>query len=91
MNAGGKNVAELTPALRRNWKPIQDSAASMALKLGHSPITFHKFRGSDELRMGSCRTCYGCCWVAFSVSRGFTAGGRILKYKCGTKEAAGIL
>lgn len=79
---------------RLNWKPIQKLAKEAAAELGHDIEPFSSNPRTPSVRMSGCLTCYGCCWTAYSPSRGasggFTAGGRILKYKCGTKEAMGV-
>ena len=83
-----------------NWKPIIKTATKAAEDLGHKlgPFTSTQRHFSDNaLRMVSCETCYGCAWVAWidggvkhTDSLGFRCGGRLLKYRCGTPEAAGL-
>jgi hypothetical protein len=72
-----------------NWKSIQAIAVERAAKLGHSVESFTSRRATPGVKTAHCDICYGCCWVAHSPSRGYSAGGRILKYKCGTPEAQG--
>ena len=76
---------------RRNWKPIAQKATAVALTFGHELGDFEGSRSAPDVRTALCIKCYGCCWIAFSPTRGFTAGGRLLKYQCGTNEAAGLL
>lgn len=76
-------------ATKLNWKPIQKRATEAAEALGHKLEPFGK--ANRSVRSASCETCYGCCWVAHSPTRGYSAGGRILKYRCGTNEAMGLL
>jgi hypothetical protein len=82
-----------------NWNPIRKQALTAAEALGHKlgPFDTKTTRGmtrdrfGNVARMASCETCGGCCWIAFQPGRGFGAGGRLLKYKCGTPEAAGFI
>lgn len=76
---------------RLNWKPIRAQAIAAAEALGHNLGPFSKISGRKSLKMANCETCYGCCWIAFTTTRGYGAGGRLLKYRCGTPEAAGLL
>jgi hypothetical protein len=78
---------------RLNWKPIVDQASRVAESLGHQlgPFTTHRnrFGSGNVVRTATCNLCGGCCWIAFSERYG--AGGRLLKYRCGTPEAMGLL
>lgn len=74
-----------------NWKPITAEAVKAAEALGHKLEPFRKRHGRSLIKMASCEKCMGCCWIAYQEGKGFGAGGRILKYECGTKEAAGLL
>lgn len=77
-----------------NWKPIQDKAIEAAKLLGHTLGPFESHRNSqaqNALKMASCEVCYGCCWVAYTATRGFGAGGRLLMHRCGTPEAMGLM
>jgi hypothetical protein len=74
---------------KKDWGPIQKLAAESAAALGHTLGDFDHRPRFQSTRMASCETCFGCCWASYKNS-GFTAGGRILKYKCGTKEAMGL-
>ncbi len=74
-----------------NWKPIAKLATEAAAKLGHKAGGFSGTRQTPSVKTAMCETCCGCCWIAHAQTRGFVAGGRILKYRCGTKEAAGVL
>ena len=74
-----------------DWKPIRDTCTKAAEANGHKLGTFGTRKtASGTVRMVSCETCYGCCWIAWTITRGFITGGRLLKYKCGTPEAAGV-
>lgn len=94
---GAGSMTHCTPDERRalmaiNWSPIRKAATHAAKILGHS-ISFYRSRSTvlGSLRMGTCETCGGCCWIAFtSNSAKFDAGGRILRYRCGTDEAMGF-
>lgn len=57
----------------------------------HKAGKFASGMRTPSVQTSMCETCGGCCWVAHSPTRGFSAGGRILQYRCGTKEAAGVL
>lgn len=73
-----------------NWNSIASAARMAAEANGHSLSAFKK-RGLSQIKMASCTKCYGCCWIAWHPAKaGFIAGGRLLKYKCGTPEAAGL-
>ncbi len=74
-----------------NWNLIREQATDKAVSLGHSLGSFQRCGGRHRVRMAMCQTCQGCCWIALHPSRGFIAGGRLLKYHCGTHEAAGTL
>jgi hypothetical protein len=78
-----------------NWKPIIKTAKKAAEDLGHKLGPFGRAKQGifvgNAVRMVSCETChYGCGWVMHTDRRGFSAGGRILKYRCGTPEAQGF-
>lgn len=78
-----------------NWKPIIAEATKAAEQLGHKLLPFGKTLRSPmgaptAVRTASCADCYGCCWIDWLQGRGHRAGGRILKYKCGTAEAMGM-
>jgi hypothetical protein len=77
-----------------NWKPIEASATKAAEALGHKLEPFRKHRSrfgssSNQGRMATCETCFGCCRVSYDGHR-FGAEGRLLAFRCGTPEAAGI-
>lgn len=75
-----------------DWNPIIRKAIAQANKMGHSMESFAKpSPESRNIRMASCATCHGCCWVSKGGEKPFSAGGRILAYQCGTKEARGVL
>jgi len=74
-----------------NWSPIRKFAVTTASELGHTLGAFAKPQGRHPARFAMCETCLGCCWIALHPVRGMTAGGRLLKYRCGTHEAAGTL
>lgn len=76
--------------MKRDWSKIEKFAKDEAAKMGHRVECFTRRRETPGVRMADCETCFGCCWVAFDNSGG-KAGGRILKYQCGTKEARGVL
>lgn len=71
-----------------DWKPISIRAVERAKSLGHRIDGFER-KPKRSFRMASCQNCGGCCWVAWT-GRGFGFGGRILRYRCGTPEAAGL-
>jgi hypothetical protein len=77
---------------RLNWTPIKQRAVKAAESLGHKLGPFERgyLSYTGQLKMASCERCFGCCWVAIS-QRGFVAGGRLLKFRCGTPEAAGLI
>lgn len=76
---------------RTNWRPIQTQAKQAAADLGHEIGPFAKpGKRTRSVRIASCEKCGGCCWTA-KTGDGLRAGGLILKYRCGTKEAAGVL
>lgn len=77
--------------MKLKWNPVRNRAIQQAEKLGHSLGAFRTHSGAHPLKMASCLSCLGCCWIAHSPTRGFMAGGRLLKYKCGTAEAGGYL
>lgn len=70
------------------WKTIREKARQEASKLGHH---VGPFDGRKQVRVAMCEKCYGCCWVSQYAAGVVQAGGRILRYKCGTKEAMGVL
>lgn len=74
-----------------NWDPIRASARKVAEQLGHDLGGFSGRPSTPQVRTAICLRCYGCCWVCHTPSKGFRAGGRLLKYRCGTTEAAGLL
>lgn len=78
---------------RLDWKPIATEAVKTAKGLGHTLSRFGGNMGHEQrnsFRMATCATCYGCCWISFQSTRGYRAGGRLLKYRCGTPEAQGF-
>lgn len=78
---------------RLDWKPITKVAIRAAEELGHTLDTFTGRRSGispAKCKTAMCVECFGCCWIAYTPSRGFTAGGRLLAYRCGTPEAMGI-
>jgi hypothetical protein len=77
--------------MRRDWKPIKAKVNQAAEKLGHQLEPFNRERLSfaGPLRMANCTKCGGCCWISHA-QKGFVAGGRLLKFRCGTPEAAGF-
>lgn len=85
----------MTAKSKLNWKPITALAIKAAEDLGHKLGEFELHRNrlgtAPQLRMASCEKCYGCCWIAWTPTRGFGAGGRLLAYRCGTNEAMGRL
>ena len=77
--------------MKLDWKPIIKTATKAAEELGHKLRPFGRDTGrGPAFRMVSCEKCGGCAWVQYTNIRGFTAGGRILKYRCGTPEAQGF-
>lgn len=81
---------------RLDWRKIRAFATAEAEKLGHKlePWTNHTRPHHPlkmAIKMAMCAICYGCCWMDFVSPRGYRCGGRLLKYKCGTHEAAGTL
>jgi hypothetical protein len=87
----GKRDTVAGAAGRLNWKPIRKVCVEAAQAMGHKLSGFDKRKSTPSVRTAMCETCYGCCWIAYSSTRGFGAGGRLLKYRCGTPEAAGQL
>lgn len=85
--AGSGGRADVVTKL--NWKPITEAAIDAAGVLGHTLDKFERKSGRS-FKMASCTICYGCCWIAHETMRGFIVGGRLLKYRCGTPEAAGL-
>ncbi len=85
MSASGKENSMM------NWRSIKSRCVSEAVNLGHKPGKFARPSNSPFIRMMSCETCGGCCWVGWSLARGFGFGGRIVRYRCGTPEAQGFL
>ena len=79
---------------RLNWRPITEQATHAAEALGHKLERFEggprSQLGSNLVRTAGCSKCHGCCWIAYSITRGFGAGGRLLHYACGTPEAMGM-
>lgn len=73
-----------------DWKPIRRQAQDSAEAFGHKLGAFTTRPSAPSVQTAICETCYGCCWVAYSPTRGFTAGGRLLFHACGTKEAKGV-
>lgn len=76
---------------RMSWNPIKRAATKAATAMGHRMGIFGGGYRSPSVKTAMCETCGGCCWVAYTPSRGFGCGGRLLRYRCGTKEAAGLL
>jgi hypothetical protein len=78
-----------------DWNPIRQRAIERAEALGHKLGPFDSSRAHfvNGMRMAECETCHGCCWITFQLGSrgGFKMGGRLLKYKCGTPEAMGLL
>lgn len=72
-----------------DWNPIQTKAIKAAEALGHRVEYFRRERRTPGVRTAHCETCHGCCWVTID-DEGGKAGGRLLKYRCGTPEAAGF-
>ena len=92
----GVASTKLNDGERVAWDGGHQSAQRVALKalarkvakeLGHDLGAFSGKR--PGLKMASCLKCYGCCWVSYGD--GGRCGGRLLKYACGTPEAAGFL
>lgn len=81
-------------AAKLNWNPIRKQAIERAKELGHALFAWDTARnrmGSPaQVKTAMCETCGGCCWISWIPSRGFAAGGRLLKYQCGTPEAMGM-
>ena len=77
---------------RLDWKPIKAKANNAAVKLGHQlgPFEHERLSFAGRLKMASCIKCHGCCWISHT-QKGFIAGGRLLKFRCGTPEAAGFI
>lgn len=77
-----------------DWKPISEQAVKWAEELGHKlgPFELHRDprMSPSLLKMASCETCGGCCWILHDSKREFRCGGRLVKYRCGTPEAAGF-
>ncbi len=76
----------------QGWARAAAEAIQAAEAMGHTMTEFPRRSGkrTPDVRTASCVTCGGCCWVGFYLYRGFAIGGRLLKYKCGTPEAAGF-
>jgi hypothetical protein len=79
----------------RNWAAVIRSATMAAEKQGHvlGPFSKPSMRTPD-VRVASCEKCGGCCDVGYIKLRSgdrYSASGRLLKYRCGTPEAAGFL
>lgn len=72
------------------WKPIQKACIEAATAMGHT-LGITGRRATPSVKTAMCNKCFGCCWVARNATRGFDAGGRLVKYRCGTPEAAGRL
>jgi hypothetical protein len=91
VGAAANVIRELANML--NWNPIKAQAIQVAESLGHELSAFDSKRTGfgNIVRMASCEICLGCCWMSYQVGGGFKAGGRLLKYRCGTEEAAGSL
>jgi hypothetical protein len=79
--------------VRTNRKPIQELCAGVAKKMGHTLGLFRSHRRGigGQVKTAMCTECLGCCWVSVTSDGSFRAGGRLLKYQCGTKEAKGVL
>lgn len=76
--------------MKRNWGPIRKMANEAALKLGHKLGPFQGSKKTPNVKTAACDICYGCCWIG-NTALGVKAGGRVLNFQCGTKEAAGAL
>lgn len=74
-----------------DWRSIRKGAIKAATDMGHELGPFKRHKGNHPLQTAMCDKCFGCCWIAFHPSRGFIGGGRLMKYRCGTPEAAGFL
>src|ERR1041385_3811135 len=91
-HAGLQERADRVPVKESAWRSIRESCIKAAEEMGHTlPRRFTSRTSTPGVKTAMCTKCYGCCWIAFSASRGFGAGGRLLKYRCGTREAAGVL
>lgn len=78
--------------MTKDWKPIARTATEAAKELGHQIGGFEINQKTPSVRMASCDKCFGCCWIGYAgIVKGFQAGGRALKYRCGTNKAKGIL
>lgn len=77
--------------MAHSWKEIGALAKKAASVKGHTVKNFPSKRSTPNVRMGTCEKCFGCCWIAQDHTGRFSAGGRLLKYECGTNEAAGFL
>jgi hypothetical protein len=75
----------------RNWNPIRKTCTAAAEANGHALGVFESRSSTPSVRTAMCVKCLGCCWIAHSETRGFSTGGRLLKCRCGTPEAAGLL
>ena len=77
--------------MRVDWKPIKTKANAAAEQLGHQLGPFERgyLSYTGQLKMANCLKCGGFCWIA-QKQNGFVAGGRLLKFRCGTPEAAGF-
>ena len=73
-----------------DWKPIKKVAVDAASVLGHDLRLRDFGRSSKPVKTAHCETCFGCCWVAYTLD-GFKAGGRILKYRCGDPKAMSLI
>ena len=74
-----------------SWREMGDIAKKAAKAKGHTVTSFPPKQRTPNVRMGTCETCFGCCWIACDYGGRFSAGGRLLKYECGTPEAMGLL
>lgn len=74
-----------------DWSPIGKACTEAATAMGHKLGEFEIRKDTPSVRMAMCKQCFGCCWIGYTPTRGFTAGGRLTKYRCGTPEAAGLI
>lgn len=72
---------------KTKWRETGEQAKILAKQLGHNIEPFTGRRETPGVRTASCLQCWGCCWISSDGK----AGGRILKYRCGTKQARGVL
>jgi hypothetical protein len=55
-----------------------------------TPFFHERLSYAGPLKTAHCLKCGGFCWISHT-QKGLIAGGRLLKFRCGTPEAAGFL